>query len=187
VARRDRSARVLARARLWAPLVVVAAVPVSVLAAGGSTPADGSGAALAAVSVPSATSTTTGIGRSLCRIVGTPACTDSPTTSDTGTATDTGADTTTAGGSSALAPPDTGVCSNVKLPGVCATSSRSSTVTVQPPGSVTDTAATTKSTRTAKATTKTKSKSAATTTVTVTVTRSSTASSPTTAAATTTP
>jgi hypothetical protein len=163
--------------------VVVAAVPVSVLAAGGSTPTGGSGAALTAVSVPSDSSTTTGIGRSICHIVGTPACTDAPTTSDAGTATDT----TTAGSSGALGPPDTGVCSTVKLPGVCRTSSKSSTVTVQPPGSVTDTSTKTKSTRTAKATTKTKTKSGATTTVTVTVTQASTASSRATAATTTTP
>jgi hypothetical protein len=183
VPRRDRTARVLARARLWAPLVVVAAVPVSVLAAGGSTPAGGSGAALAGVSVPSDTSTTTGIGRSICHIVGTPACKDTPTTSDTGSATDTGTDTTTAAAdTSALGPPDTGLCSNAKVPGLCRTSSQSSTVTVRPPGTVTDTSTKTKSTGSAKgATTKTKSKSAATTTVTVTVTQSSTASRATTA------
>jgi hypothetical protein len=166
--------------------VVVAAVPVSVLAAGGATPAVGSGAALAAVSVPSDTSTTTGIGRSICHIVGTPACQDTPTTSDTGNATDTGA-TTTAADSSALGPPETGLCGTARLPGVCRTSSQSSTVTVRPPGSVSDTSTTTKSTRTAKATKTTKSKSAATTTVTVTVTQASTASTAATATTTTTP
>ncbi|HEX6493091.1 MAG TPA: hypothetical protein VF112_06235, partial [Candidatus Dormibacteraeota bacterium] len=118
---------------------MIAAVPVSVLAAGGSGVPSTSGPELAAAAVPSETNTTTGIGRSLCRIVGTEACSDSSsstgtgrgtatdTATDTGTGTDTGA-TTDAGTATGTAhstasdgPP--GLCTNVRVPGCHTTTS----------------------------------------------------------------
>jgi hypothetical protein len=157
---------------------VVAAVPVSVLAAGGSAPAAPPGSQLAAVAVPADSSTTTGIGRSICRIVGTQACSDpAPTTtgSESGSGTDssTGTDTTM---SATSGPPQSRLCGNVKLPS-CTTAS-SSTVTVAPPSTLSDTSTSSSKTHASKTSrTKTKSRSQSTTTVTVTVTQSSSSAS----------
>ncbi|HEY2702947.1 MAG TPA: hypothetical protein VGL20_04585 [Candidatus Dormibacteraeota bacterium] len=162
---------------------MVAAVPVSVLAAGGSSPVGGSGARLTAVSlVPSETNTTTGIGRSICHIIGTQACKDTPSTTSgsgsggsTDTATDSVTDTSTdAATSSPASPPETGLCSNAKVPGVCSTRSASSTVTVQPPGTVQQSSTKTKATKSTRTTKTTKTtRKGSTTTVTVTVTQAS--------------
>jgi hypothetical protein len=186
----DRLARILTRARLWIPLAVIAAVPVSVLAAGGSGTSTASRPALTALDVPNETNTTTGIGRSLCHIIGTQACSDSSssaagtttgggtdTSGGTGTASET--DTASATSSAPGGPPETGLCTNVRVPG-CHTTTSSSTVSVAPPSTLSETSTKTKATKTHSSKTKSRSSTrsqAATTTVTVTVTESSSASS----------
>jgi hypothetical protein len=173
---RDPWSGVLARARLWVPLAVVAAVPVGVLASGGDGAARPASATTLAAAGVRAGSTTTpdlgGVGDALCPVLPAASCTDSGSGGDAA-----GGDTSPGGPAASAAPtttsgrglpaPPQGACEVVPLPRVCS-SSTSSTVTVAPPRtrrSHTTTTRTRTSTSTATATT-------STTTVTVTVTQS---------------